>query len=313
MTNPNALPQLEDRIFLTDSGLETILVFDREMDLPLFASFPLLDTDDGAEFLAGYYAEHMSIAREHGTGALFDTATWRASARWGAQLGYDARRLHEINVRAVALIDDTCLAHASAATPLVINGVVGPSSDGYQSAEALTAPEAAAYHLPQVESLATADADLVTAVTMTTAAEAIGIVSAARSVGIPAAVSFTVETDGRLPSGQALGDAIVEVDEATDGYASYHLINCAHPVHFDSTLQTSSAWVRRLRGFRSNGSRLSHAELDEAEQLDSEDPDQLASEIVALREHNPQLTILGGCCGTDHRHVAAIGRACATG
>jgi S-methylmethionine-dependent homocysteine/selenocysteine methylase len=305
------LPQLTDRIFLTDSGLETILVFEEHVDLPLFASFPLLDTPAGVEFLAAYYERHAAIARDHGFGALFDTATWRASIRWGRELGYDEAALRDVNVRSVELLEDVRRRSASPATPIVINGVVGPADDGYRPTSALTAEEAAAYHRPQVAALADAGADLVTAVTMTSPDEAIGIVDAAREVGIPVAVSFTVETDGRLPSGPTLAEAVTGVDEVTGGDVAYYLVNCAHPTHFESELVTTSDWIRRLRGVRSNGSRLSHAELDEAEHLDSEDPDRLAGHIVALRSVNPQLTILGGCCGTNHDHIAAIGRACA--
>jgi homocysteine S-methyltransferase len=176
----------------------------------------------------------------------------------------------------------------------------------------LTAGDATTYHRPQVDALAEGGVDLVTAVTMTYTAEAIGIVDAARAIGLPVAVSFTAETDGHLPGGQPLGDAITDVDRATDGYASYYLINCAHPTHFRTELDTTADWIERVRGLRCNGSRMSHAELDEAEQLDSEEPDVSAAQVVALRTNNPQLTILGGCCGTDHRHIDAIGRACAS-
>jgi len=304
------LPQLDDQIFLTDSGLETVLVFDREMELPLFASFPLVDDDIGAQILVDYYETHARIARDCGVGALFDTPTWRASSGWGEQLGYDERRLHDVNVRGAALVADVRSRLATSESPFVINGCIGPSDDGYRPSKLLDVADASGYHRPQIDALAEGGVDLVTAVTMTYTAEAIGIVEGARAAGLPVAISFTVEIDGHLPSGQRLGDAVTDVDAATDGYASYYLVNCAHPTHFDTELATTDEWIGRLRGVRCNGSRMSHAELDEAETLDAEEPDVFAEQVVALRADNPQLTILGGCCGTDHRHIAAIGRAC---
>ena len=282
------------------------------MDLPFFASFPLVDDDTGAEMLSDYYALHATIAHDNRVGALLDTPTWRASTAWGEQLGYDDRALRDVNVRCTALLSDVRTRLSTPDTPIVINGCIGPSDDGYRPSKLLTAAAATTYHRPQVDALTDGGVDLVTTVTMTYTAEAIGIVDAACAIGLPVAVSFTVETDGHLPSGQPLGDAITDVDRATDGYASYYLINCAHPTHFRTEFDTTAEWIERLRGLRCNGSRMSHAELDEAEQLDSEEPDVFAAQVVALRTDNPQLTILGGCCGTDHRHIAAIGRACAS-
>jgi len=147
--------------------------------------------------------------------------------------------------------------------------------------------------------------------TITYPDEAIGIVEAARHAGIPVAVSFTVETDGRLPDGTTLGDAIQRVDEATEGAAAYFGVNCAHPTHLDGALDGGTPWAPRLRGLRANASRKSHAELDEAETLDDGDPEELGREYVELRREMPGLTVLGGCCGTDIRHVRSIAAATA--
>jgi S-methylmethionine-dependent homocysteine/selenocysteine methylase len=306
------LPQLDDRIFLTDSGLETILVFDHHRELPCFASFLLLDDPTGTDVLVDYFETHATIARDQGVGAVLDTPTWRASANWGHQLGYDDAALRDVDIRSAALIAGVRDRLATAQTPIVINGCIGPSDDGYRPSTLLPALDAATYHRAQIEALADGGVDLVTAMTMTYSAEAIGIVHAARCIGLPVAVSFTVETDGRLPSGESLGGAIAEVDRATDGYAAYFLVNCAHPTHFAAELEAAPDSTVRIRGVRCNGSRMSHAELDEAESLDSEAPDHWASQVAALRTNHPQLTILGGCCGTNHLHLAALGRACAT-
>jgi S-methylmethionine-dependent homocysteine/selenocysteine methylase len=147
---------------------------------------------------------------------------------------------------------------------------------------------------------------MVTAVTMTYAEEAIGLTRAGAAAGMPAVISFTVETDGRLPSGQSLGDAILEVDAATGLGPAYFMINCAHPTHFDDVLAAGGDWRERIRGLRANASTKSHAELDESTELDSGDPADLAVRYAELRSVLPNLAVLGGCCGTDERHVEAI-------
>ena len=153
------------------------------------------------------------------------------------------------------------------------------------------------------------DADMVAAFTMTYAEEAIGIVRAATAAGMPIAISFTTETNGRLPSGEALDQAIARTDEATSGAPAYYMVNCAHPTHLAGALERGGAWRERVRGLRANASRRSHAELDESPDLDAGDPDELARQYDELRAAFPRLSVAGGCCGTDHRHVEAIGRA----
>ena len=168
------------------------------------------------------------------------------------------------------------------------------------------------YHSTQIGTFTSTDADLVTAMTITYAAEAVGIARAAQEAGIPAVISFTVETDGRLPDSSSLEDAVDAVDRATGGYPSYYMVNCAHPRHFAAVLEAGGAWTSRLRGVRANASTRSHAELDEAEDLDDGDPQDLGREYRRLRVSAPQLTVLGGCCGTDRRHVQEIATACIT-
>jgi homocysteine S-methyltransferase len=245
------------------------------------------------------------IAREHGVGLALDTPTWRASPEWGERLGYDADRLAEVNRKGVRLLQDLREQHPD--VPLTISGCIGPRGDGYVASELMTADEAERFHSAQVETLAAAGADTISALTMTYAAEAIGIVRAAQKVGLPPVVSFTVETDGRLPDGTALGDAIEHVDAETGGAPTYFMVNCAHPTHFAGVLE--GPWVQRLGGIRANASTMSHAELDEAEELDDGDPDELAQDYLALRSKLPNVHVVGGCCGTDHRHIAAIASA----
>jgi S-methylmethionine-dependent homocysteine/selenocysteine methylase len=253
--------------------------------------------------LRRYYAPYLELAREAGVGFVLESPTWRASPRWAAELGVSERELDELNRRAIALMEELA---GQAAGPTVISGCIGPHDDGYNPTTKLTAAQARDYHATQIATFAGTAADMVTAMTITYADEAIGLALAARDAGIPIAISFTLETDGRLPSGQGLGEAIAEVDEATDAAPAYYMINCAHPTHFDAVLQASEPWQERIRGVRANASTKSHAQLDEATELDEGDPLDLGERHASLAPKLPRLNVLGGCCGTDHRHVRAI-------
>jgi S-methylmethionine-dependent homocysteine/selenocysteine methylase len=305
-----SLPQLAgDRVFLTDGGLETTMIYDRGLDLPLFASYKLLADDQGRAALREYFSRYLRLARDRGAGFILDTATWRSNPDWGAQLGDDADALDRINRDAVALARELRVEHGDIEGPVLVNGVVGPRGDGYVAEHLMTAEEAQEYHEDQVLSFAAAGADMVSAITMTYAEEAIGIARAATAAGIPAVISFTVETDGRLPSGQQLGEAIAEVDFETGASVAYYMVNCAHPSHFADVVEHGGAWLGRIAGLRANASTLSHAELDEAEELDDGDPVALGAGYAALRRQLRNVTVLGGCCGTDERHIGAVAAA----
>jgi S-methylmethionine-dependent homocysteine/selenocysteine methylase len=298
------LPQLtSDAPFITDGGLETTLVFIDGIDLPDFAAFPLLDTEEGRTALAGYYGPYLDLAQRFGAGMVVDTPTWRANLDWGARLGYDAIPLAAVNRRAVEFVRE--LADARAGLEYIVNGVIGPRGDGYVIGSTMSASEAAAYHGLQARAFAEAGAGMISAITMTYAEEGIGVARAAATVAIPAVISLTVETDGRLPSGQPLDEAIGQIDAATDGAPAYYMVNCAHPTHFAAQLDPSAEWTSRVRGVRANASSMSHAELDAATELDRGDIDQL-TDLHAGLAGTIDLRVVGGCCGTDHEHVGRI-------
>lgn len=300
------LPQLTRRNFITDGGLETVFVFQEKIDLPLFAAISLINSDSGIEALKRYYVPYIELALAHETGMILDTPTWRASMGWGLQLGYSADKVRYLNNLSVRLLEDVRKQHATDSSPMVINGVIGPQSDGYRPTEILSADEAEEYHRQQVESFADSAADMVTAVTMTYVDEAIGIARAAAKADIPAAISFTVETDGLLPDGVSLQDAITRVDEASGMTPAYYMINCAHPSHFVGILQGDSSWQDRIYGVRANASAKSHAELDEATELDDGSPVEFGQCYAELKARLRNLRIVGGCCGTDHRHIGEV-------
>jgi S-methylmethionine-dependent homocysteine/selenocysteine methylase len=305
----NHLPQLDGQVFLTDGGIETTLIFHEKIDLPCFAAFDLLKEQRSTDVLRRYYTRYAAIARESGTGFILDSATRRANPDWAEKLGYSPRELDVANARAINMLFDLRAAHETATSPMVISGCVGPREDGYNPGALMSPREAMVYHARQIGIFATAGVDLITASTLTNTNEAIGITRAAREAGLPVAISFTLETDGRLPTGEALRDAIHFVDHATDDGPAYYMINCAHPSHFEQAL-SEGAWMTRLRGIRANASRRSHAELDEATDLDDGDPAELGRQYRDLRTRFPHINVLGGCCGTDHRHIEQICRSC---
>ena len=318
-THSRRLPQLDGRLFLSDGGIETTLIFLEGIELPHFAAFDLLRDPSGRAVLHKYYARYAQIARDGKMGFILESPTWRSSPDWGAKLGYTKADLDVINRAAVKLMLDLRDEYATADAPMVISGCVGPRGDGYDPGQVMTREEAALYHAPQIASMAAAGAEMISAITMTNVPEAVGIAKAAREVSLPSVISFTVETDGKLPTGQSLGQAIMEVDAAmgpsgANGAPAYYMINCAHPTHFadmlDAAERAGESWVRRVRGLRANASRRSHQELNEAPDLDAGNPVELGREYAEMRRRHPQINVLGGCCGTDHRHLEQIGSCC---
>ena len=304
------LPQLAGDLFLTDGGIETTLIFREGIDLPYFAAFDLLRHARGRFALDRYFRTHAAAACEQGVGFILESATWRASSDWATRLGYTTEALRRANREAIVMLHDLRDELEAPGTPMPVSGCIGPRSDGYRVDARMTPDQSAEYHALQVGVFASAGVDLITAVTMTYAGEAIGIVRAAVAAGTPAVVSFTTETDGRLPGGQRLGEAIEQVDQATDGAPAYYMVNCAHPTHFAAELDPAARWTGRLKGIRANASTKSHAELDACTELDAGDPADLAARYAALRRRFPHINVLGGCCGTDERHIRAIGGAC---
>lgn len=301
------LPSLDsDLLFAADGGLETTMIFDEGIELPEFAAFVLLEDEAGVEALRRYYRGYIEIARRHGLGFTLDTPTWRASRDWGERLGYSPERLAEVNRQAVALVEEVRAEEQRPETPIAICGTLGPRGDAYDASTEMDATEAEAYHSEQIRTIADGAAEMASAYTLPYASEAVGMVRAASAAGIPITISFTVETDGRLPSGQPLGEAIEAVDAETASSARYFMVNCAHPTHFAAEVEAGGAWIERLGGVRCNASRHSHAELDEAEELDRGDPQELGSLYKELKPRLPAVRVLGGCCGTGTPHIAGI-------
>ncbi len=305
------LPQLSGRPFLTDSGLETTLMFLQGVALPENSAVILHDSADGERLLRDYFVRHIGIAKRRQAGFVLESATWRASPGWGEKLGLTLAQLHVLNRRSIAFLAGLRAEFEAPQCPMPISGNIGPRGDGYFPEQMMSGQEARAYHAFQCDLFADTEADFISAFTMTHSGEAIGIALAARDAGMPVVISFTTETDGLLPSGETMRAAIEATDDATGGAPAYYMINCAHPSHFTAALEKGETWVNRLRGIRANASIRSHAELDNAPDLDSGDPVDLGRRYAHLRGAlGSRFNIMGGCCGTDHRHIEAIAEAC---
>lgn len=294
------------RFYLADGGLETFMIFDKGHDLPCFSSAVLLDTEAGRRDLAAYFETYIDIARASGRGFVMDAPTWRSGVAWAEPLGLPVADVLEKNQSAVAFVSKIRDRHESETLPIVINGLVGPAGDAYAPGTLLSEEEASETHAPQIHALGHAGVNMITAMTLTHASEASGIARAAKEIDLPVAIAFTLETDGKLPSGQSLDEAIAQVDAASSSAPIYYMINCAHPDHFRDILDKEASWVSRIGGIRCNASRMSHAELDEAEELDDGNPAELSELSVEIMRQLPNIRVVGGCCGTDHRHVGCM-------
>lgn len=303
----DGLPQLTGGLFLTDAGVETDLIFNHGIEIREFAAHTLLPLADGRAALSRYFEGFLDLARAQNVGFILDTVTWKAHAHWADKLGADAAELKAANEEAVRFIADLRARYQDNARPIVLNGVVGPRGDAYRPEAIIEMADAENYYAQQLGWLAATDVDMITGLTFNQSGEAAGLARAARTAGLPCVVSFTVETNGALPTGQSLADAIDEVDAASDAYPAYYMINCAHPDHFGGAL-ADAPWARRVRGIRANASRRSHAELDEAPELDAGNPHELAHQYRDMATRLPWLNVFGGCCGSDLRHVSEIAR-----
>ncbi len=295
-----------EKHYLTDGGLETTLIFHKGITLHSFAAFELLRTEEGKNAFREYYQPYLALAEKYNLGFVMESPTWRASSDWGFKLGYTHDELFALNKQSIKLMRELAQPFSQSLPHIIISGNIGPRGDGYKAENQMTAEQARAYHLEQIKAFVQADADVVTAVTINYIDEAIGIIQAARSFHLPVVISFTVETDGRLPGGELLQEAIEITDRETDFYAEHYMINCAHPQHFMHQLDNNGNWKIRIRGIRANASLKSHAELDESDTLDAGDKCQLAEGYMQLFQLLPELKVIGGCCGTDHTHMEEI-------
>lgn len=306
--NKAILPHKSADLFLTDGGLETTLVFLEGFELPYFAAFDLLKEEKGYHAIKSYYKRYLKIAKDFNAGFILESPTWRANPDWIAKIGYPKSAIAEINEKAVQLLVELKSEFEKEVHTIILSGCVGPRGDGYTTENIMTVDEAQKYHAQQIEVFSHTPVDIISAITMNYAEEAVGIARAAEAVKLPVVISFTVETNGKLPTGMSLKEAIELVDNTSNERPLYYMINCAHPTHFEDILQEGQfeSWTKRIQGIRANASCRSHAELDEATELDRGNPKKLGDEHKKLKHTFNHLNVFGGCCGTDEEHVLEI-------
>lgn len=302
------LPNESDDVFLTDGGLETTLIFLEGFELPYFAAFDLLQNPEGYAAIKDYYSRYLKIAKKYKTNFILESPTWRANPDWIEKIGYHGNQLYELNAKAVNLLADLRAEFENEIDSILISGCIGPRGDGYAPDNSMTIEEAQHYHSQQIKALSQTPVDFISALTMNYLEEAIGIVKAAASFDLPVVISYTVETDSKLPTGMSLKDAITKVDENVNVPPLYYMINCAHPTHFLKELKEheNEEWIKRIKGIRANASCKSHAELDEATELDRGEPKELGEAYKKMKDYFPHLNVFGGCCGTDEEHIVEI-------
>ena len=291
---------------MTDGGMETEFIYKKGIDLPHFAALTLLKNEDTRQMVEDYFTQYFDIAKLYNSGFILGGFTWRANTDWGHKLGYEsAEEIDGLVKDIIDFLDELRTKYETDEFPIILSGSLGSRGDGYNPDKPMSVEEAQAYHSIQIKSFKESNVDIISALTMNNSLETIGIVKAAKSENMPIAVSFTLETDGKLPTGQELKSAIDDVENATDEYPEYYMINCAHPTHFQHLMKSGEQWLHKIRGIRANASQCSHAELDNATELDDGNPVEFGNEYADILKNNPQIKIIGGCCGTDHRHVKA--------
>jgi len=304
------LPDATNDLYLTDGGLETTLVFLEGFELPCFAAFDLLKDKKGYHAIKNYYTRYLNIAKDFKTNFILESPTWRANPDWIEKTGYPASALPEINKKAIRLLTELKNEFQNDIPNIIISGCIGPRGDGYKPEIKMTAEEAQDYHSAQINVLSQTPVEMVSAITMNYVEEAVGIARSAAEARLPVVISFTVETNGKLATGMSLKEAIEIVDNSVLPPPLYFMINCAHPSHFSKELYAgkNEQWTKRIKGIRANSSCKSHAELDEATELDRGNPQELSNDHKKLKADFNQLNVFGGCCGTDEEHVLAIAR-----
>lgn len=305
------LPQLtSSKLFLTEAGIETTLIYRKNINLPSFSTLPLLSTEEGTENLLSIYQDYINTALTHSTGIVLETRTWRGSPAWASKLGLSTSQVLNLNRAAVTILRDLRHGAETPSTPIVISGTLGTLQDAYQdSTGTVSITLAQENYRSQVHVLAQEGVDMLSIMTVTNLNEAIAAVTVAREFNLPIHVSFSIETNGRLQGGRTVDDVIREVDHLTESYTTYFGVNCAHPRHIMAALQGVSKEVRsRIGSIRGNASLKSHQELDNTLVLDRGDVSVYVGEFDGLLNILPELKVVGGCCGTDEEHLDALAR-----
>jgi homocysteine S-methyltransferase len=303
-------PQQQSGVnYLTEGGQETEIMYKYGYELPHFAMFPLLDNPRAVAELRGMYDRYLDTAARHGFGVVMGGLDYRASPDWAALLGYRGEALAEMQLRSIDFLRDAAKPYQGQVPAILYAGIVGPRGDAYERNQTITASEAEDYHSEQLATLVRADVDLVEAMTFNSIDEVIGLARAARSVGLPLSVSFTLDNSTqRLVSGPSLREAIETVDaQAGDDRPTFYGINCSHPLEFMPAIEPGP-WFERVRVLRPNAAMMDKISLCTLGHLEAGDPAHLGELMGGLAKQYPHIDMWGGCCGTWDTHLDAIAR-----
>jgi S-methylmethionine-dependent homocysteine/selenocysteine methylase len=300
-------PRKPGLLYLTEGGVETEIMYKWGHKLPHFAMFTLLDKPEAMADMKSMFARALEVAATQKTGLVLSSLDYRASPDWAALLGISADGLRDVHFRTVAFMKEVAAPFVEKIPDLVFSGVIGPRGDAYGKGGGITEEEAEDYHTPQLKNLRDAGADMACALTFNNIPEAVGVARAAKAVGIPLGLYFTLNSKGTLGSGPTLKEAVESVEEITQGAPSYYGLNCSHPLEFMESLEDGD-WLKRVRSIRPNAVRMEKVALCKLGHLEDGDPEELGQQMGDIRQKFPQMDILGGCCGTDERHLGEIAK-----
>jgi homocysteine S-methyltransferase len=301
-------PRLENKFYLTEGGTETEILYKWGYELPEFAMFTLLENAEANECVLGMYRRYFDVAEAYGTGILVTGHDYRASPDWARKLGYSLKGLTEMQHRTIQFLTDIRAEYEGRVSDVYVSGCIGPRGDAYGTGGGISEAESEDYHSVQLSNLVETDADMAIAQTFNNIPEAIGVVRAATAIGIPIGVCLTLTTDALLRSGPTLKEAVETIDDRTGGAAAWFGTNCSHPVEFEPAISEAGAWAERLRYIRPNATQMEKIALCKLGHLEDGDPVELGHQIGDVARRFPNADILGGCCGTDERHLGEIAK-----
>ncbi|HEY8592653.1 MAG TPA: homocysteine S-methyltransferase family protein [Sphingomicrobium sp.] len=305
-------PFLSGLRYLAEGGQETELMYGHGFELPKFALFPLLDDAAAVVQLKAMYEAVLQVAVRHRMSVMLGGLDYRASPDWAGLLGIDAVRLADYQHRSVAFLREVAEPYLEKLPHILVSGIVGPQGDAYERNQTVTASSAEAYHGTQMDNLASAGVDLVQAMTFTSSHEAIGVIRAAQARELPIVVSFMTDSPDEPGGQRSFRQTIEDVDRATDSYALFYGINCAHPREFEPLLRDQGEWLNRIGLLRPNASAKDKVELCQIGHLERGDARELAQLMGVLAARLPNVRVLGGCCGTWDEHLDLIAGAAAS-
>jgi homocysteine S-methyltransferase len=295
-------------IILTEGAVIERLHRDPSIELdPHILNAGLIHENKGRRALEKIYRNYIGVGLKYNLPILLAAPTWRANPD---RIEASGCRGHEkINADCVRFLQSIRNTYDDYSKLMFIGGLMACRGDAYRPEEALTEPDAADFHKPQAAMLAESGVDYLMAATLPAVSEARGMAKTLSDLRIPYVISFVIRPDGTLLDGTPLHRAIDQIDSTTEHPPFFYLINCVHPSVFARGLgretEISKSIRKRVLGLQANTSSRSPEELDGLEQLDGSDPDKFAEEMLDLH-HQFGIKVIGGCCGTDHRHIHAI-------